>query len=125
MLIKSLTIYETLEGRKLHIFNDEFHPMRYATEKKIDHLYECLKTEITDRDLTTLVGLLFEFCQTSPHLLAYYVARYPAMLLKLQKRLKPVDKEALIDMLVPVSLLAYLVMKYLNYHVDWILTDVC
>ena len=76
----------------MHIFNDEFHPLRYSTESKVDFLYTLLKSEITDRDLTIFIKLLFEFAEPSPHLLAYYFAKYPSLLLKMQKRSKSIQK---------------------------------
>ena len=89
---KSLTIIEKIQGRQMHIFNDEFHPLRYCTETKIEFLYTLLKSEITDRDLIIFIKLLYEFAESSPHLLAYYFAKYPSLLLKMQKRSKSIQK---------------------------------
>ena len=63
IISKSLMIYEKVVGRKMHIFNDEFHPIRFSTETKIDFLYNLLKTEITDRDTTTLIDLLYDMTE--------------------------------------------------------------
>ena len=61
ILIKALTIKQRMEEVPfLHVFNDHYHPLRFATEKKLEYLYENLsKGEISDSDCVSLVHEMY------------------------------------------------------------------
>ena len=61
ILVKALLVKQKLEEiSTLHVFNDNFHPLRYATETKIEYLYDSLsKGEISDPDCLTLVSEMY------------------------------------------------------------------
>lgn len=61
VIYKALKLQEC-EGSntKLHVFNDEYYPLKFATETKIKSLYESLnKKEISDQDYLLLVNELY------------------------------------------------------------------
>ena len=51
---------------------------------------------------------------------SYYIAKYPAMLNKLYKKIKLLEKNRVLYKLVPLYLMGYVVFKYLGYHTEWI-----
>ena len=53
--------------------------------------------------------------------MSYYIAKYPAILQKLHRKIKILEKHKVMHKMIPLYLMGYIVFKYLGYHTDWII----
>ena len=51
----------------------------------------------------------------------YYMAKYPAMLMKIYKKVKVIETAKISYRMIPLYIYTYITSKFLGYHVEWLL----
>lgn len=54
-------------------------------------------------------------------MLVYYIATYPSMLFKIHAKIKILENAKLLYRAIPLYVFGYLTLKYLEYHLEWML----
>lgn len=59
------------------------------------------------------------------NLLLYYIALYPSMLSKINKKIKVLETNKILHRVIPLYIFGYVTLKYLGYHLEWIIPALC
>ena len=117
LIVATLKMYENMNEAQFHVFNDEFYPLKYATEEKMAVYYEMLKGEIGDNQVEEIINEFCGICEEDLSLGLFYLSKYPSLLAKIQKKAKKVDKvDTSVTKLLKLYVIGYQVLKYKNQN---------